>query len=109
MGNNNSCSKLLVSHQLYKRRLPIINSKYKYILTLTYKLPSPETYGSGIGFGTGYFHYYAPQITEYTRELDILQETQESGEKVIENIKNGYCFKCGNVQNCIEPSFWHKN
>lgn len=106
-----SCTKSFVKFRAYSKFIHIMG-KPMY-LDLIYKRRFPKTYhdGTGIIFPIGgiAFQDSVTSTTEYTKTRTYEIDTFDDALKIVENMRNGYCFKCGNVKNCKKFVFEYKD
>jgi hypothetical protein len=72
-----------------------------------YKRLNPRTTGgTGVGFGsTHQYHFTDVQKTEYVKKRVYRYESLDKIKQAEQKLLNGFCYKCGDVKNCLKLKF----
>lgn len=103
-----SCTKFFNKGQIRERLFKIFDKDKPFELKLQYLRLIPKTEGgSGLGFiGFGnMYHYTDVQKITYTKEVYKRFKSREEAQKMINDINNGMCLKCGNIDNCKKSKY----
>lgn len=113
-----SCTKLLRTAKIFKDKATTLDFLlYKepqdmYQLHVTYTRPNPKQEGSGIGIQIGRIYMTDETRTSFTKTKVYEYDTEDEAKKVIKELREGMCLKCGNTTLCEKELFnvdkWNK-
>lgn len=106
MGNNPCCTQMLYKVERGERLFMIFDRDKPYEAAFYYRRLNPHTSGgSGFGIGFGLVHHTSIQTTKYTKTRYFRFRTQSDIDELERKLKEGFCFKCGNKENCTKLKY----
>lgn len=95
------CTKLLVRFFIRDRLFRIFDRDKPFELYSRFRIDPPETSGgSGLGVGLIFFHFTDVGKTNYSHDKIQRVKSLDEASEIVEKLKNGYCFECGDVSKC---------
>ncbi len=95
------CTQRLISLKTRQRLFMIFDSDKPFEAILKYKRMTPQTSGgSGLGFTLGHIQFVNTEETNYVKTYTTRISNEKEIEVLRKDLKNGFCFHCGNIKNC---------